>query len=552
MDLPVIVHAEAVLWSRSTEAGFTSILDPQAQMMAQNLKKFYADPAKVKAAVDLLKKHGFSVYSVGKTSISIGARPEVFETAFPTIKLVGTDVGLDSDGIPVIAVAVSEANQPSSDIPSASQPVIQIKTEGGAFQALLAGIILSQPEQPDVESDPPLKSQDTIQLYPSDLPRELGWGGVNNQEHNGAGVEVIIIDTGCYTEHPYFRDKDIDVVIPKDITQHQMKLKKELEVELEKFMAKTDEYEQDYINCNKGAAIRTELFELWQDHAFSALVIFEDIFTVMESMDKEKDRRGHGTAMVASTLAIAPKAKITVIKKDRLIGNSTITALNWLKKNRKKRNVVVSCSWSPSNYDKNQQVYAKIGEFIISSTLQRMQIFCFSVGNKGKTNSRNTVSPYVRILGVLGVGGANRDSGELSASDISLASIADTENRSLPDICGWCGSSDRSWLIVPVSPESLSNNENLRDSHSGWRQITGGTSSATAQIAGVCALIKAKWLDAGWFQILALLLMNADPLTDQSRFATGFLPSQVGYVGMVNIQRTLEATMKKVKDETAK
>ena len=94
MDAPYFIFAEAIL---KPKPGGKSIIDPDAQITAENLKQFNADPVLVKQTVLQLKKAGFSVGAVGKVSIGISASKELFETTFGK-KITQTEVGIVWEG----------------------------------------------------------------------------------------------------------------------------------------------------------------------------------------------------------------------------------------------------------------------------------------------------------------------------------------------------------------------------------------------------------------------------------------------------------------------
>lgn len=545
MDLPVIVHAEAVLWSRSTEAGFTSILDPQAQITAQNLKKFYADPAKVKAAVDLLKKHGFSVYSVGKTSISVGARPEIYEKSFD-VTLSGTEIGSSNNRVPIISVrAVKNSQkqastevQPTSETDLSDQGTTRIDTVGTAFQGLLVGMILSQPSTLEsISPTPPQKTDPTNQVYPEDLRRLLG-GTPQTDALTGEGITVFVVDSGCDSMHPFF-SQEVEIRTPDggkqtvrkfgeiipDIAPDEIKIatnslieKKRVMEELKNKRSLVDEV-KSFVAVFGG---KESDIDIKIDNLNAQIQYLEEFINY-----PEKDCMGHGTEMVASLFAIAPRVNVCSWKVDTN-GSAmpTIGHIRDIIRNKigfSKNKTVVSCSFSQ-----------RINSLDTVQPPDRLEALCelakqvpvlFAAGNYREEDQVNLISWQASLPEVISVGGAyiakKDDKVVVTASDASRAfdrQIGDARKngyyRRVPDICGWCSAYKDELLILPAPENSRRLIKNRFGNNDGWSLGNGGTSSANAQVAGICAIIKQIWPEATPEAVKAILIKSGDEITD--------------------------------------
>jgi hypothetical protein len=147
--------------------------------------------------------------------------------------------------------------------------------------------------------------------------------------------------------------------------------------------------------------------------------------------------------------------------------------------------------------------------------VQRDIVVCFAVGNAG-----NPLPGYVSMASLTGpdgaiiVGGAfKRPAGggafEPGDGEVHLSSAAHAyryakegifqEKGKVPDVCG---------LVGPLLPDGTSPYVYLPANNGAWRYKGGGTSSACAQIAGICALIRARYPDFSAAEVKQLVIDN--------------------------------------------
>jgi len=192
--LPEIVYAEAVVQSSYGP----SLLDATTPATSTTVPQFYAEPATLQQAIDRLSAQGLTVLDVGRTSITVGAPPAVYERAFGT-QLVPREVA-----------AIKEFSQRTTTtlIDSLdSHPPGEIEMKG-EWQPLLAGVAINEPvyyfsaaTQAPAAMPPP--SDVPYLQVPQDLVARLNAAPLHRMNLKGQGVRVAMIDTGWYN-HPFF------------------------------------------------------------------------------------------------------------------------------------------------------------------------------------------------------------------------------------------------------------------------------------------------------------------------------------------------------------
>jgi subtilisin family serine protease len=244
---------------------------------------------------------------------------------------------------------------------------------------------------------------------------------------------------------------------------------------------------------------------------------------LMQPLGNEgEDLNGHGTAMVANVLALAPEAKITM-----LVCRSDLEAL---KHAYTLQPDVISVSRGPtygSGKGANNDVDARSTLIDTYQTimadgnagLKQAPIVLDAVGNMG---ARGMLS---LLPGVISVGGTYRDEhGQLEASSYTNAySLTDEIYRAskksppgfvtkpvLPEITGLCGTEAHpDFLILPTQPGS---ELETKVGPQGWG-LASGSSCATPQVAGACALLKQVNPKLTTAQALAILHATGTKVT---------------------------------------
>jgi len=213
-----------------------------------------------------------------------------------------------------------------------------------------------------------------------------------------------------------------------------------------------------------------------------------------DAIDVDRDDFGHGTAEAANIFANAPDIDFVGVK---MGGNPTLA----FKAASDLYPAVMTNSWG---YDLCgvsvlPNFLRPLEAAVVEAVHTRGITVCFSAGN-GHTGFPGMMPD------VISAGGVNTD-GSLSGSDFQLqasdyASSFDSAiypGRHVPDVCGLVGMMPRGiYIMLPLQPgctidASLAGgtfpNLDQTAPDDGWAVIS-GTSAASPQVAGVCALLK--------------------------------------------------------------
>lgn len=233
--------------------------------------------------------------------------------------------------------------------------------------------------------------------------------------------------------------------------------------------------------------------------------------------DKISDLYGHGTGESANLFAIAPEAKVTMVKADlniqgRSVNANTIAAF---RRAMALRPDIISCSWGLSRPDPKFSATDRVLEATVADAARQGIIVIFSAGN----GQWGFPAQHPNVIAAGGV--YQPADGSLEASDYASGFASRLyRNRIVPDVCGLVGKQPRgNYLMLPVPLGSLIDRSRgattLRypegdetGPNDGWAAFS-GTSAAAPQLAGICALL--KQLDAGLTtnQARALLVNTA-------------------------------------------
>ena len=218
---------------------------------------------------------------------------------------------------------------------------------------------------------------------------------------------------------------------------------------------------------------------------------------VLPTSDPDTDAVGHGTAIAANTLAIAPDCEFHHVKDD----DDPVAALAIA---RALNPNIITCSWGWSEDYVNNVLsnfpnsgaadYLRDLRDEVIGAIQDDVTVLFASGNGDQPVSGPGNWPS-SVPGLISVGGALVDQDlELQASSYatSFASII-TPGRTCPDVCGLVGPAPAGLLFaLPTQPNNtfdvdLSAVDGTQPGD-GW-MVASGTSSATPQIAGMAALL---------------------------------------------------------------
>lgn len=258
------------------------------------------------------------------------------------------------------------------------------------------------------------------------------------------------------------------------------------------------------------------------------------------AVDTQADDNGHGTAMAWNILNVAPRCRLRGYRKDDPSGAIERAADDGAR--------VISCSWGWPD----EQIFSTLQLSIRSVIEEDGATVIFAAGN----GERFWPASHPLVVAVGGVY-ADPASGALQASDFASGFRSDVyPDRNVPDVSGLCGQAPRGiYLPMPVPPGSLADvalhgfdfpEKDQTGIDDGWIYDS-GTSSATAQIAGVVALLiehaSARHLTLTPSQIKQCLQRGATAV-EEGRNAFGIAASgqpniAVGW-GLVNVTAALQ------------
>lgn len=227
-------------------------------------------------------------------------------------------------------------------------------------------------------------------------------------------------------------------------------------------------------------------FYSWHGYNYSATLS-------PDAIRLERDEYGHGTAEAANIFANAPDIDFVGVK---MGGNATLA----FKTASDLYPAVMTNSWGYSIPGPTLPSFLKPLEAAVVEAVRKRGItVCFSAGN-GHYGFPGQMPDVISVGGVYAHEDLLGNDFRLEASN--YASSFDSKiypGRHVPDVCGLVGMKPRAiYVMLPVEPKDLIDNslggpgypnkdETAKDD--GWAVIS-GTSAASPQIAGVCALIK--------------------------------------------------------------
>lgn len=266
-------------------------------------------------------------------------------------------------------------------------------------------------------------------------------------------------------------------------------------------------------------------FYAWHGYNYTATL-------APDAVRVERDEVGHGTAEAANIFAGAPNIDFVGVK---MGGNATLA----FKAAADLHPAVMTNSWGYSIQGPTLPNFLKpLEAAVIEAVRTRGITVCFSAGN-GHYGFPGQMPDVISVGGVYGHPDVVGDDFRLEASN--YASSFDSQiypGRHVPDVCGLVGMTPRAiYIMLPVEsndqidvglggPGYPNKDETAVDD--GWAVIS-GTSAASPQVAGVCALLKQVQPGLSPDLIKAILRASArDVKTGQSAHGQ---PAGDGYDG---------------------
>lgn len=228
-------------------------------------------------------------------------------------------------------------------------------------------------------------------------------------------------------------------------------------------------------------------FYAWHDYNYTATL-------APDAIKLERDEVGHGTAEAANIFACAPDIDFVGIK---MGGNATLG----FKTASDLHPAVMTNSWGYHlpGLTTLPNSLKPLEAAVIEAVRTRGITVCFSAGN-GHIGFPGMMPDVISVGGVYAHPGLAGSDFQLEASN--YASSFDSliyPGRHVPDVCGLVGMQPRGiYIMLPVEPGddidtglagSAFPNKDETAPDDGWAVIS-GTSAASPQIAGVCALLK--------------------------------------------------------------
>ncbi len=264
-----------------------------------------------------------------------------------------------------------------------------------------------------------------------------------------------------------------------------------------------------------------------------------------DAIDLEHDELGHGTAEAANIFANAPDIDFVGVK---MGVNATLA----FKTASDLYPAVMTNSWGYSIQNAPLPNFLKpLEAAVIEAVRIRGITVCFSAGN-GHFGFPAQMPDVIAVGGVYADGTLAGDDFTLTASNYASSfDSAIYPGRHVPDVCGLVGQLPRAiYIMLPVEPNDIIDstlggpgfpNKDETATNDGWAVIS-GTSAASPQVAGVCALLKQVQPGLSPDLVKAILKASArDVTTGQSQqgqpagkghdgaTGTGLVDAQIAY-----------------------
>ncbi|MFG1942104.1 S8 family serine peptidase [Nonomuraea sp. NPDC048826] len=241
---------------------------------------------------------------------------------------------------------------------------------------------------------------------------------------------------------------------------------------------------------NTGTDVRVALVDSgYYRHPYFTGKGYKPVTTVLApgSANPAADEYGHGTAMAALILAVAPKAQLTVVK------STAANTIEAFKTAVAQSPHVICFSWAGNNVNGPLSgADILLADEIAQAVANGIAVVCPAGNGQHAFPGQHP--------DVISVGGAHLDEdGNLRASDYASGfTSAIFPGRQVPDVAGLVGlRPNASYIMLPTQPGSdldqvWFGRADGTKPDDGWA-VFSGTSAAAAQTAGVCALIRSSW-----------------------------------------------------------
>jgi serine protease AprX len=262
-----------------------------------------------------------------------------------------------------------------------------------------------------------------------------------------------------------------------------------------------------------------------------------------DATEVDKDEYGHGTAQAANIFAAAPDIDFIGIKYRYSLSPNSSNMTLVFKTASDLYPAVMNNSWgwpiSPGATSLPNQFRALEAAIIEAVNLRGITV-CFSAGNNGMFSFPGMMPDVIAVGGVYAYEDLAGEDFKLEASN--LASSFDSPiypGRHVPDVCGLVGMDPfpGTYIMLPVEPGDLIDlfcsggaflAQDETGANDGWAAMS-GTSAASAQVAGVCALL--KQVQPGLSPSLVKAILRASARDVKTGHSANGQPAGDGYDG---------------------
>lgn len=441
---------------------FEGLTEYQTRLTPAIIQKFIPDPEKKSLTMELLHQNGFITTSQSELTLSIQGSKENFEKLFSTeleeIPLMDFDKPFDSKTPFLRKASRSSFLFPKKDVWKSQHILKQVYADA----YIQSPYYFANNRFKLKKSRFPARVKYHHLRLPGDVAMVLNASKVHRKGITGKGVKVVILDSGFNFKHHHFTENGYSV---KPI-------------------------------AGPGAT------------------------------NPDQDVNGHGTAMAANLLAVAPGANLVGVK---LLNDDydelNTTMAEGLETALSLNPDIISLSLAIDLFDKTSSRREHLRSLF--NNLKAVEGLILLAVSRGITvvcaSGNEEVAFPAMMPEVIAVGGVFVNcKGEMYASDFTSAFTSKIYfGRSVPDLCGLSGHKNKDkknqipggYIMSPV--ERSGRHDHRLDGTKGndeWAVI-GGSSTATAQVAGVCALMLEKNPNLSPQDIKIQLQLNARDVT---------------------------------------
>jgi len=434
-----------------------SIIKNADIMTPENISEFLPQKETVQQAATKLKELGFTLDLVADSFISVSGSKELFEKVFG-VKLERRSAphfhSLDKEPEKSFTNKNNEVSFPGNSTNNSTTNYYETTTPPkvpAELEEFIETILFpTPPTYLNVEATPPSSvNYDHLQV-PLDIARNMDAIKVHTRGITGRGIRIAMVDSGfdmvdtgqgVRPSHPYYEDKNYNI---------------------ERVIGDPNDLEDPLV-----------------------------------------DSVGHGTALAACALAVAPGATLIPVKMPRNFENQAAS----FQRAMNERPDIITCSWNlcpPRLFFSNMPPDAMLN-MLITHAVSSGIVVLFACGNGRNICREHSGFPMMvswpgSHRDVISVGGIFvGDDDSMQASDFaSSGNNQIQEMRQCPDLCGLTGMAPGGiYIALPTRAGSVYDRglsgqlypkQDKTRADDGWL-VASGTSSATAMVAGVAALL---------------------------------------------------------------